>query len=69
MKFTIDIIPSGRTTATILLTQEQVAAIFREPGRGRVPLAITYRKQTVRTRRCSRSSASRVGRGRWPEPS
>ena len=39
MKLTVDVIATGRTTATMLLTQEQVDAIFREPGRRRVTLA------------------------------
>lgn len=58
MKLTVDVIATGRTTATIILTQEQVDAIRGEPGRARVPLAITYRKQTFRT------SVS-VYRGEW----
>jgi len=50
VKLTIDVLPSGRTTATILFTHEQVDVIRGEPGRGRVLLAITYRKQTFRVR-------------------
>jgi len=58
MQLTVDVVATGRTTATIVLSQEQVDAIRGEPGRGRVPLAITYRKQTFRT------SVS-VYRGEW----
>ena len=49
MKLTVDVLPTGKTTATILLTQEQVDAIRGEAGRARVMLAITYKKQTFRT--------------------
>lgn len=49
MKLSVDVLPTGKTTATIILTQEQVDAIRGEPGRARVMLAITYKKQTFRT--------------------
>ena len=39
MKLTVDVIATGRTTATILLTQGRVDAIRGEPGGGRVTLA------------------------------
>ena len=41
--------PTGKTTATIVLTQDQVDRIRGVPGKGRVPLAITYRGTTYRT--------------------
>lgn len=49
MKLTIDVIPTGKTTATVILTQEQVDAIRGTPGRARVPLAVTYKGRTFRT--------------------
>lgn len=49
MQLTVDVLPTGKTTATIILTQEQVDAIRGEPGRARVMLAVTYKKQTFRT--------------------
>lgn len=49
MKLAIDVIPTGKTTATVILTQEQVDAIRGTPGRARVPLAVTYKGQTFRT--------------------
>lgn len=58
MKLRVDVIPTGKTTATIVLAQEQVDAIRGEAGRARVPLAITYRGNTFRT------SVS-VYRGQW----
>lgn len=58
MKLTVDVLPTGKTTATVILTQEQVDAIRGEPGRGRVALAITYKGQTFRT------SVS-IYRGQW----
>ena len=45
----IDVIPTGKTTATVILTQEQVDAIRGSAGRARVPLAVTYQGQTFRT--------------------
>ena len=41
--------PTGKTTATIVLTQDQVDRIRGVPGKGRLPLAITYRGTTYRT--------------------
>lgn len=55
---TVDVIATGKTTATIIMTQEQVDAIRGEPGRGRVMLAITYGGRLFRT------SVS-VYRGQW----
>lgn len=49
MKFTVDVLPTGKTTATIVLTQEQVDKIRGCPGRARVPLAINYKGKTFRT--------------------
>ena len=54
----LDVIPTGRTTATVILSQEQVDALRGEAGRGRVPLAITYGGEVFRT------SVS-VYRGQW----
>jgi hypothetical protein len=55
---TLEVIPTGKTTATVLLTQDQVDALRGEVGRGRVPLAITFKGATFRT------SVS-VYRGEW----
>lgn len=49
MRMKIEVIPTGKTTATVILTQEQVDKIRGVPGRGRVMLAITYKGQTFRT--------------------
>jgi hypothetical protein len=54
----LDVVPTGRTTATVILTQEQVDALRGEPGRGRVMLAITYAGQVFRT-------SISVYRGQW----
>jgi hypothetical protein len=45
----LDVIPTGKTTATVILTQEQVDGLRGAPGRGRVMLAITYEGQVFRT--------------------
>ena len=58
VKMNLTVVATGRTTATVILTQEQVDALRGEPGRSRVPLAITYRGNTFRT------SVS-VYRGEW----
>ena len=58
MRMKLDVNATGKTTATVLLTQEQVDAIRGEPGRARVPLAITFKGNTFRT------SVS-VYRGEW----
>ena len=49
MRMKMYIAPTGKTTATIVLTQEQINKIRGVPGKGRVPLAITYRGTTYRT--------------------
>ena len=46
---TLDVIPTGKTTATVILTQEQVDELRGAPGRGRVMVAITYKGRTFRT--------------------
>lgn len=58
MRMMLDIVPTGRTTATVILTQEQVDDLRGAAGRGRVPVAITYLDATFRT------SVS-VYRGQW----
>lgn len=58
MRMRLDVVPTGRTTATVVLTQEQVDALRGTPGRSRVPLAITYRGQVFRT-------SISVYRGQW----
>ena len=58
MRMTIDVIPTGKTTATVILSQQQVDAIRGSEGRGRVPLTITFRKQVFRT-------SISVYRGEW----
>ena len=42
MKMRLLVEPAGKTTATVVLTQEQVDAIRGVPGKARVMLAITY---------------------------
>ena len=54
----LDVIPTGKTTATVILSQEQVDALRGSPGRSRVPLAITYDGQVFRT-------SISVYRGQW----
>jgi Bacteriocin-protection, YdeI or OmpD-Associated/Domain of unknown function (DUF1905) len=54
----LDVIPTGRTTATVILSQDQVDTLRGAPGRGRVPLAITYDGQVFRT-------SISVYRGQW----
>lgn len=58
MRMTLDVVPTGKTTATVILTQEQVDALRGAPGRARVMVAITYQGSTFRT------SVS-VYRGQW----
>jgi len=58
MRMKLDIVRTGKTTATVILTQDQVDALRGEPGRGRVMLAITYKGSEFRT------SVS-VYRGEW----
>jgi len=54
----IEVLATGRTTATMILTQEQVDRIRGSQGRGRVPLAVGYRGKVYRT------SVS-IYRGQW----
>jgi hypothetical protein len=54
----LKVIPTGKTTATVIMTQDQVDELRGSPGRGRVPVAIRYGGQTFRT------SVS-VYRGEW----
>lgn len=58
MRLKLDVVPTGKTTATVVLTQEQVDAIRGVPGKVRVPLAITYKGQVFRT-------SISVYRGQW----
>lgn len=58
MRLKVDVRPTGTTTATVILTQEQVDAIRGSQGRARVPLLITYRGAQYRT------SVS-IYRGQW----
>ncbi len=58
MLLTVDVIPTGTTTATVILSQDEVDAIRGTPGRARVPLAITHDGHVFRT------SVS-VYRGQW----
>lgn len=58
MKFRLDVLATGKTTATVILSQQQVDAIRGSAGKARVPLAITYKGQTYRT------SVS-IYRGQW----
>jgi hypothetical protein len=58
MRMTLEVIPTGKTTATVLLTQDQVDERRGEAGRGRIPVAITFKGATFRT------SVS-VYRGEW----
>jgi hypothetical protein len=58
MRMELDVIPTGRTTATVILTQDQVDELRGAAGRGRVPVAITFDGEVFRT------SVS-VYRGEW----
>ncbi|MFM1966053.1 MAG: hypothetical protein RL134_1778 [Actinomycetota bacterium] len=58
MRIKVHVAPTGKTTATIVLTQDAVDAIRGGPGKGRLPLAITHKGRTYRT------SVS-VYRGQW----
>lgn len=58
MRMNLDVVPTGRTTATVVLTQEQVDALRGAPGRGRVMLAISYQGQVFRT-------SISIYRGQW----
>jgi hypothetical protein len=58
MLMTIDVIPTGTSTATVILSQDEVDAVRGTPGRARVPLAITHDGQVFRT-------SISVYQGRW----
>ena len=58
MRMKLDVVPTGKTTATVILSQEQVDVLRGAPGRSLVPLAITYRGQVFRT-------SISVYRGQW----
>ncbi len=58
MRMTLDILPTGKTTATVIMTQDQVDALRGTPGMGRVMLRIEYAGDIFRT------SISRY-RGEW----
>jgi len=54
----LDVIPTGRTTATVIMTQDEVDSLRGSPGNARVPVRIEYAGSTFRT------SISRY-RGEW----
>ena len=58
MRMTLDVIPTGTSTATVILEQEQVDALRGTPGRARVPLAIGFAGQEFRT-------SISIYRGKW----
>lgn len=58
MRMELDVVPTGKTTATVVLSQEQVDVLRGAPGRSRVPLAITFDGQLFRT-------SISVYRGQW----
>ncbi len=58
MQMRLDVIPTGKTTATVIMSQEQVDALRGAPGMGRVMLRIEYAGDIYRT------SISRY-RGEW----
>jgi len=58
MRMSIAVEATGVTTATVILTQEQVDELRGSPGRSRVPLAISYGGNTFRT-------SISIYRGRW----
>ena len=58
MRMRVEVLPTGVSTATIILSQEQVDQIRGAHGRGRVPLAITYQQQVYRT-------SISIYRGQW----
>lgn len=49
MQMQLKVDPAGKSTATVVLTQEQVDAIRGVPGKARVMLAIVYQGATFRT--------------------
>lgn len=58
MRMRLDIIPTGKTTATVIMSQEQVDRLRGKAGMSRVPLRIEYAGAVYRT------SISRY-RGEW----
>lgn len=58
MRMDLEVQPAGTATATVVLTQEQVDRLRGRAGRGRVPLAITFRGSVFRT-------SISVYRGQW----
>jgi len=58
MRMKVFIAPTGKTTATIVLSQDAVDSIRGRSGRGRVPITISYRGATYRT-------SISVYRGQW----
>ena len=54
----VEVLSTGASTATVILTQEQVDQIRGSQGRGRVPLTITYQRKVFR-------SSISVYRGQW----
>lgn len=58
VRMDLEVVPTGTSTATVVLTQEQVDAVRGAPGRGRVKVAITFRRQVFRT-------SISVYRGQW----
>ncbi len=58
MRLRVHVLATGKTTATIILTQEQVDAIRGAPGRARIPLRIGFKGQEFR-------SSISIYRGQW----
>ena len=58
MRMKVHVLATGKTTATIILSQDQVDSIRGVPGNSRVPLAITYKSQVFR-------SSISIYRGQW----
>lgn len=58
MRIALEVIPTGATTATAIMSQEQVDALRNAPGNSRVPVRITFGESLFR------SSISRY-RGQW----
>lgn len=58
MQMQLKVEPAGKTTATVVLGQEQVDAIRGVPGKARVMLAITYGGRVYQT-------SISIYRGQW----
>jgi hypothetical protein len=58
VRFVLDVIPTGRATATVLFGQEQIDQLRGAPGRARVPVRITHAGRDFRT-------SISVYRGEW----